>query len=408
VDAAERHVLDSVPIGLQIWEAVGDELRSLTLRYVNGEAVRQAGFDLAARVGHALPEVFEDYDVPWNEKVLAACVGGEPQQHELQVRDTWWHAQATPLGGRQAVAAYWDVTEHKRSEQLSRAIVAELQEGVIVIDTSERVTLANEAAAELFGLPARELSGRRVSGLGVDVLDARGRLVEDGRMALLRALRGEEVTGDLVQLVRGDGTILWVEMHANPLADDDGEIYGAVATCEDVTARVEKDRRTRHEADTDALTGLANRRALERTLDAALGRARTRARSVGIVMLDLDGFKAINDTHGHAAGDAALREVARRLRGCVRERDLVARFGGDEFVVVLTDVGGVSGAVRDSVDRIRDALAEPFAVEGTPVELRAAIGVASSTDDGSDSATLLGVADRRMYADKSARNGSLR
>ena len=102
--------------------------------------------------------MFPDYDLPWNEKVLAACLNGEPQQHELQVRDTWWHAQATPLGRRQADAAYWDVTEHKRSERLSRAIVAELQEGVIVIDTGERVVLANEAAAELFGLPARELS----------------------------------------------------------------------------------------------------------------------------------------------------------------------------------------------------------------------------------------------------------
>ncbi len=408
MDAAERHVLDSVPVGLQIWEAAGADVRTLTLCYANAEAARQAGFDLAARVGQTLPEVFPNYDVPWNEKVLAACLGSAPQQHELHVADTWWHAQATPLGSRQAVAAYWDVTERKRSERLNRAIVAELQEGVIVIDSSERVVLANEAAAELFGLPARELSGRPLSGLPVDVLDARGGLVADREMALIRALRGEEVTGDMVRLVRGDGTILWVEMHANPLTDDDGEIYGAVATCEDVTARVERDRRTRQEAETDALTGLANRRALERTLEAGLGRARTRARTVGIIMLDLDGFKAINDTHGHATGDAALIEVARRLRGCVRERDQVARLGGDEFVVVLTDVGGFSGAVRDTVDRIRDALAEPFAVDGTPMDLRAAIGVASYPEDGGDSTALLAHADRRMYADKSARNGSLR
>ncbi len=408
MDAAERHVLDLVPVGLQIWEAAGAHVRSLTLCYANAEAGRQSGFDLAARVGQRLPDVFPDYDVPWNEKVLAACLSGEPQAYELHVGDTWWHAQATPLGGRQAVAAYWDVTEHKRSEQLNRAIVAELQEGVIVIDRSERVVLANEAAAELFGLPARELSGRLLSGLPVDVLDSRGQLVADQQLALIRALRGEEVTGDLVRLVRGDGSLLWVEMHANPLTDDDGEIYGAVATCENVTVRVEKDRRTRHEADTDALTGLANRRALERTLGAALGRARTRSRSVGVIMLDLDGFKAINDTHGHAAGDVALIEVAQRLRGCVRERDLVARFGGDEFVVVLTDVGGFSGAVRQTVDRIRDALAEPFAVDGTPVELRGAIGVASFPEDAHDVTSVLAHADRRMYADKSARNGSLR
>ena len=201
---------------------------------------------------------------------------------------------------------------------------------------------------------------RPLSGIPVDLLDDRGHLLATDRLPLVRALRGEEVTGQVVRFVRRDGSLLWVEVHSNPLHDADGKLYGAVASYDDVTARVEQDRRVRHEADTDALTGLANRRALERTLEAALGRAGSRGRSVGVVMLDLDGFKAINDTHGHAAGDRALREVAARLRRCVRERDLVARLGGDEFVVVLTDLGGRSEAVQDSVERVREALAEPF------------------------------------------------
>ena len=94
MDAAERHVLDSVPVGLQIWEAAGADVRALTLCYANEEAGRQAGFDLAARIGQRLPDVFPDYDVPWNEKVLAACLSGEPQAYELHVGDKWWHAQA--------------------------------------------------------------------------------------------------------------------------------------------------------------------------------------------------------------------------------------------------------------------------------------------------------------------------
>ena len=125
-------------------------------------------------------------------------------------------------------------------------------------------------------------------------------------------------------------------------------------------------------------------------------------------MLDLDGFKAINDTHGHAAGDEALREVARRLRRCVRERDLVARLGGDEFVVVLTDLGGRSGAVQDSMERIREALASRSPFDGTSSGLGAAIGVATFPADGGNAADLLAHADRAMYADKGARNGSLR
>ena len=126
-------------------------------------------------------------------------------------------------------------------------------------------------------------------------------------------------------------------------------------------------------------------------------------------MLDLDGFKAINDTHGHAAGDEALREVARRLRRCVRERDLVARLGGDEFVVVLTDLGGALAArCSDSIERIREALAEPIAFDGTQLGLGAAIGVATFPADGGDAADLLAHADRGMYVAKGARNGSLR
>ena len=246
--------------------------------------------------------------------------------------------------------------------------------------------LANEAAAELFGLPARELSGRPLSGLPVDVLDARGQLVADQQLALIRALRGEEVTGDLVRLVRGDGSLLWVEMHANPLTDDDGEIYGAVATCEDVTARVEQDRRTRHEAETDALTGLANRRALERTLEAALGRARTRValgRDHHARPRRLQGDQRHPRPRGGRRradrGRAAVARVRARARpgGAPRRRRVRGR--ADRRRRVL-------GAVRDTVDRIRDALAEPFAVDGTPMELRAAIGVASYPEDGGTTA----------------------
>ena len=277
----------------------------------------------------------------------------------------------------------------------------------MVVDTDARVVVANEAAAAIIGVSLDELMDRPLSAVPVDLLDDRGHLLAPEQLPLPRALRGEEVTGHVVRVVRRDGSLLWVEIHANPLHHDDGQLYGAVASLDDVTARVEQDRRTRHEADTDPLTGLANRRALERTLDVALTRASARARAVALLMLDLDGFKAVNDTHGHAAGDEALREVARRLTRSVRERDLVARFGGDEFVVVLTDLGGRSGAVRDSMERITEALTEPIAFNGASVTLGAAMGVATFPADGGTAADLLAHADRGMYAAKAARDGSL-
>jgi diguanylate cyclase (GGDEF)-like protein/PAS domain S-box-containing protein len=384
MDAADRHVLDAVPVGLQVWEAVGD---TLTLEYANSAA-------------GSLPA-----DPAW----LEACVAQEPRTLDLAVGDVWWRAQATPLGGRTIVVAAWDITEHKHaqrsSERLNREIVAGLLEGVLVVDTDARVVLANEAVARLFGVPVAELVGRALSGVAVDMLDDNGRLLGSERLPMARALRGEQVRSEVARLVRRDGTLLWIEAQASPLIDEDGKLYGAVASYDDVTLRVEEDRRTRHEADTDALTGLANRRALERTLATALARAGARGRTAAVLMLDLDGFKAINDSHGHAAGDAALREVARRLRRCVRERDLVARLGGDEFVVLLTDVGGSSGAAAEACERVDAVLSEPIALEQAEVVLRAAIGVATFPGDGADAPALLAHADRAMYGAKSRKTG---
>src|SRR4051812_15734836 len=336
MDAAERHVLDAVPVGLQIWEATGDDPRSLTLRYVNAAAGRAAGFDLTPFVGCTVAEMFPARRLEV-DAFHAAALAQEPASLELyyegdeRLPESWWRAQVSPLGGRSVLAALWNITRSKRherelreSERLNAAILAGLQEGVVVVDTQGCMVAANEAAARLFGMELDELRGRPLSGIPVDLLDERGRLLGPDRLPLARALRGEEVREAVVRVVRSDGTLLWVEVHANPLTDDDGRLYGAVASYDDVSVRVERDRRTREEADTDPLTGLANRRVFERTLEAALERAGARGRSVDLLMLDLDGFKAVNDSHGHAAGDDVLREVARRLRSCVRERDLVA------------------------------------------------------------------------------------
>jgi diguanylate cyclase (GGDEF)-like protein/PAS domain S-box-containing protein len=391
MDAAERHVLDAASVGLQVWEAVGDEPHSLTLRYANA-------------AGERFPR--------WTQPLHEACLAQSPRTLELAAGDAWWRAQVTPLGGRSVVVAAWEVTDQKlaerslrASERLNRAIVAGLLEGLLVVGTDTRVVLANEAVARLFGVPVAELVGRPLSGVPVDMLDEAGRLLPFERLPLTRALHGEEVRSAIVRLVRRDGSLLWVEAQASPLVDDDGELHGAVASYDDVTLRVEQDRRTRHEADTDPLTGLANRRALERTLESALARAAARGRSTAVLVLDLDGFKAVNDSLGHAAGDAALREVARRLRRCVRERDLVARLGGDEFVVLLTDVGGSSGAAVEACERVEAALSGPIALDAGEAALSAAIGVATFPDDGADAATLLAHADRAMYAAKAARSG---
>jgi diguanylate cyclase (GGDEF)-like protein len=157
----------------------------------------------------------------------------------------------------------------------------------------------------------------------------------------------------------------------------------------------------------DGLTGLANRQLFEETLALALGRARRTERVVAVLFLDLDNFKVVNDTLGHHAGDRLLSELATRLRTCTRGEDLVARQGGDEFLIVLGDLPPVGhreviGAV---VDRVQVALAEPFDLQGTAFAAHASIGISLFPRHGEDVETLLRNADIAMYRAKELEPG---
>jgi diguanylate cyclase (GGDEF)-like protein/PAS domain S-box-containing protein len=293
-----------------------------------------------------------------------------------------------------------DVTALAVSEHLSAAIVDCLQQALIVVNMGGQITRSNQAAADLCGVSLGQLVGSQLRDLPIQVRGPDGNPLDPTRSPIHRALAGETVHRMLVQVERPDGSALWVDVSSCPLHEPDGRPYGAMSTYADVTGRVERERRIRHEAETDDLTGLANRRALGRMLTAALVRADAHDAVVGVLMLDLDGFKAVNDRFGHAAGDAALREVAARLRRSVRERDMVARTGGDEFVVVLADLSADEDAAHEAAQRIEAAFVAPLRLDASEVQLHAAVGVACFPADGLDADALLGAADRAMYARK--------
>ena len=149
----------------------------------------------------------------------------------------------------------------------------------------------------------------------------------------------------------------------------------------------------------DPLTGLPNRRLLEDRIATLLQHATRQQNKAAVMYLDLDGFKAINDTHGHAAGDEILKMVAQRLVGCSRKEDTVARVGGDEFVIVMGNISHLSDA-QEPANKLIDAVSEPYIVNGLSLQLSTSIGIGIFPDDAGDVATLIAVADGALYEAK--------
>ena len=210
--------------------------------------------------------------------------------------------------------------------------------------------------------------------------------------------------------VRPDGRIVWVRDHSSMIRDETGAPLFIQGVMTDITPTKEAQLRMQHLAFHDPLTGLPNRAMFEQHLSLALARARRDDLGVAVLFLDLDAFKPVNDTHGHATGDEVLRQLAARLRSAVRETDLVARQGGDEFLVLIADlpIGAEAvdalAAVRKVNDRIAETMAEPFRLRAGELSLRASIGCALFPLDGSEEQDLLRGADEAMYEHKRDRS----
>jgi diguanylate cyclase (GGDEF)-like protein/PAS domain S-box-containing protein len=288
--------------------------------------------------------------------------------------------------------------------------------GVAVADLrlpDQPLIYVNPAFERLAGLPREELLGRNCRFLQDPDTDP-------AAVARIRAAvaAGEECR-ETVLNVRGPGrTPWWNELHLAPIRDASGEVVQYIGVQVDVTARVEAERALLQERDrtraalarieelaaTDPLTGLANRRRLQDQVETALWDARARGDALALLFLDLDGFKAVNDRFGHAAGDGLLQEVAARLKQRLRRRDLVARLGGDEFLVALPDlsVDNAAAEARRVADDLVAAVSRPVDVHGAPVFVGASVGIAVAPTDGEDFGALLHLADLRMYEAKAA------
>jgi diguanylate cyclase (GGDEF)-like protein/PAS domain S-box-containing protein len=306
-------------------------------------------------------------------------------------------------------------------DALLRSALAATTSGVTIADMrlpDQPLIYVNDAFETLAGLSRDEVLGRNCRFLQSPDTDP-------AAVARIRAAvdRGEECRETVLNLRGPDREPWWNEIHLAPVFDADGTLVQYIGVQHDVTAQVEAERALRQERDrnramldriealayTDPLTGLPNRRRLEEQVEIAVWDARSGSDTVALLFLDLDGFKAVNDDLGHAAGDELLQSVARTLRGRLRRGDLLARLGGDEFLVALSGLApaGAATEARRIADELTAAVATPVEVAGRAVAVGASVGVAVYPADGEEFGALLHAADMDMYARKTAARGTL-
>ncbi|MEK7738193.1 MAG: EAL domain-containing protein, partial [Pseudomonadota bacterium] len=223
--------------------------------------------------------------------------------------------------------------------------------------------------------------------------------VDEAESLRLRVLNGESVVGAELERQRRDGSPINISMTAAPLHDESGQLYGYLTIAADITERKAAEKKIEFLAYHDTLTGLPNRLLLQDRFEHAKAYADRSKTRVAMLFLDLDSFKIINDSLGHAVGDALLKLIAARLGECVRDTDTISRQGGDEFLIVLPDLSDAD-AIAPIIVKLMERLREPISADGHELTTSVSVGVAIYPDDGVDFDTLLKKADMAMYRAK--------
>jgi diguanylate cyclase (GGDEF)-like protein/PAS domain S-box-containing protein len=283
--------------------------------------------------------------------------------------------------------------------QLQAAAMESAANAIFATDAALRIVWVNAAFERLSGYAAQEILGHTPALLTQGLPGAAA-----SQDAWARVVAGEVWRGE-ARLRRKSGELFSVEQTITPIRGESGAVEQVVAVLDDITEQLQARERIQHMARHDLLTHLPNRAAFLERVGEAVARAQRAGSLVGVVLLDLDRFKEVNDTLGHSTGDALLCAVGQRLAAGLRQTELLARLGGDEFALVLEGLADVAQA-RQAVERLVAALGESFEVGGHSLQASASLGVALYPADGVEGVELLRHADLAMYAAKG--NGPLR
>lgn len=384
-DARLYQQLDRTPAGSFLTHGRQDGVA----RLVSYRAVR--GMPLVLYVGRAEQEVMADYPATRrNYMLLAAAL---TLLILMSVGLSLLNRRR--LEGARDALEVSEARATEKSRQLSITL-DNINQGIMMVDEAGHVPVFNGRLIEMLELPEQFcIPGWSYKDI-ISYLWERGDFGPDGARLDPRVRefirKGEGGNFGVHERVRPNGTVL--EIHSVALPGG-----GVVRTFSDVTERRRNIEKIAHMACHDTLTGLVNRVLLREDLEHVIGRLRRYDEPFAVMCLDLDGFKGVNDTLGHGAGDEVLRMVARRLKLAVRDVDTVARVGGDEFAIVMANADN-RARIADAAERILETVAAPYLIDSRHVTIGTSIGIALAPADGEDVDTLLRRADLALYGAK--------
>ncbi len=397
--------IESTPNGLGIFDA------DLRMVISNSHFATMYGLTPAqTRPGTSLLDILDSRAAasccpPDAAEYVAGCLGDSDSRAILDSTDKLRNGNIIAVSRHRMldgglIEVLRDITDARLAEDRADAVRQELIEKqyaidqaviVAVTDLTGSITYANDNFCKISGYSRAELLGRNHR-----ILNSGTHSRETFRDMYRCIARGEVWRGELCNRSKS-GALYWVDTVITPQLGIDGKPIAYMAIRIDITARKQAEAQISYAATHDALTGLANRAALLERMSVALAQIGQPRGRLTVHMLDLDGFKHVNDTLGHAAGDHLLKELADRLKSSVRETDIVARLGGDEFAIIQTDAENQREDAIALAVKLLELVAMPFRLDGQDVSIGTSIGIALAPANGTSAGELLKKADLALY-----------
>jgi diguanylate cyclase (GGDEF)-like protein/PAS domain S-box-containing protein len=421
----EAGILNALPAHIALLDTLGVivAVNEAWRRFPGADAIQRPGYDIGLNYLEICDSARGDDSSEAHQVAegTRSVLGGRAKSFSIEYHSQspreqgWFLLTVTPLADDRrngAVVMHLNITEQKRyaidRQTMEEALFVEKERAQVTLnsigdavactDNAGNITFLNVVAEKMTGWPLQEAAGRPMAEV-LRILDASsGETIPNPMEMAVGQNQTVHLPANCI-LMRRDGSETPIEDSIAPIHDREGKATGAVIVFRDVSAARKMALQMAHSAQHDFLTGLPNRTLLNDRIDHAIALAQRHIKKVAVLFLDLDGFKHINDSLGHPIGDKLLQSIAKRLVGCIRGGDTVSRQGGDEFVVLLSEVDQLEDAAI-AARRMLQAVAEAHSTDQHDLHVTTSIGVSLYPDHGLDAETLIKNADTAMYQAK--------